>query len=170
MNILRTALVIPAVISGLWVVETVNPISVERVKASVVAPIPLAPKEAEVKTPEGARRFEEARSESVSAPAASKAAVEKATAQEDRVVERRIRIERLLMALDHVAAVALQMQPEQAERLEPVIVDIAEQTLELVSDSQIRQTSTDGELDRLEDMLGKLIGSMSRMVEPEMSL
>lgn len=167
MNILRTALVIPAVVSGLWVVQTVNPTSFEKVKTTVVAPMPIAPKEAEVKLPEGTRRFEQAKAESASA---TKAAVTRAATQENQIIERRIRIERLLMALDQVAAVALQMQPEQAERLEPVIVDIAEQTLELVPDAQIKLASTDGELDRLEDMLGKLIGSMNRMVEPEMSL
>lgn len=86
------------------------------------------------------------------------------------IIKRKMRIERLLVSLDRVASVAIQMRPENAERLEPVIVDLAEQTLELVTHEAIQNNETDIELDRLEVTVGRLVKTMNRMIEPEMSL
>lgn len=84
--------------------------------------------------------------------------------------QRRLRIERLLISLDRVAEVALQMKPETTQRLEPVIVDLAEQTLELVGSDEIQNVKTDTELDRLETTVGELVNAMNKVIEPEMSL
>lgn len=86
------------------------------------------------------------------------------------VVQRKLRIERLLISLDKAAEVAVLMHPQNSERLEPIIVDLAEQTLNLVGASEIQNVKTDAELDRLELTVGQLVHAMSRMIEPEMSL
>jgi hypothetical protein len=89
---------------------------------------------------------------------------------ESVLTQRKLRIQRLLISLDKVAAVAVQMKPENAERLEPVIVDLAEQTLNLVGQSEIQNVKTDSELDRLELTVGELANALSRTIEPEISL
>lgn len=86
------------------------------------------------------------------------------------LVQRRLRIERLLVSLDSIAEVALQMKPETTQRLEPVIVDLAEQTLSLVGGDEIQNVKTDSELDRLELTVSQLVGALNKMIEPEMSL
>ncbi|MES2857119.1 MAG: hypothetical protein V4692_14720 [Bdellovibrionota bacterium] len=144
MMILRAALVIPAFASGLWFSEsTVAP-------ASAAGPVKA-----------------EASQAKKSSPAMSPVAVQKPN---ESVVARRLRIERVLMTLDHVAAVALQMNPESSERIEPVLVDLAEKTLELIDEDSIRSASADGELDRIEETLTGLMQTMNRMIEPEMTL
>lgn len=86
------------------------------------------------------------------------------------LIQRRLRIERLLISLDRAASVAIQMHPQNSQRLEPVIVDLAEQTLNLVGSSEIQNVKTDSELDRLETTVGELMSAMNKMIEPEMSL
>ncbi len=86
------------------------------------------------------------------------------------LIQRRLRIERLLISLDKAASVAIQMHPQNSQRLEPVIVDLAEQTLNLVGSSEIQNVKTDSELDRLETTVGELVSAMNKMIEPEMSL
>lgn len=94
----------------------------------------------------------------------------KLAAAGDLIVQRKLRIERLLISLDQVAAVTLMMKPETASRLEPVIVDLAEQTLKLVDNDAIVSVKTDNELDRLEVTVGSLMKTMDRVIEPEVSL
>lgn len=88
----------------------------------------------------------------------------------DQIIHRRIRIEGLLTNLDHVAAVALQMKPEESDRLEPIIVDLAERTLELVDAEQLADPSSDRELDDLESTLKGLMEAVTRQVATETTL
>ena len=86
------------------------------------------------------------------------------------VYERKVRIQRVLLALDRVAAATLQMKPEMASRLEPVVVDLAEQAVDLSSDEALRLPDTDANLTKLEETVLHLIETMSRVVEPEILL
>ena len=88
----------------------------------------------------------------------------------DKIVERRLRIEGLLSNLDHVAAVAMQMKPEESDRLEPIIVDLAERTLELVDAEQLADPSADLELDDLEETLKGLMQALTRQFATETTL
>jgi hypothetical protein len=83
---------------------------------------------------------------------------------------RKQRIQRVLVALDKVAAVTQQMKPENAERIEPVIVDLAEQAIELANENTLKADSTDLTLTKLETTVTELVHTMSRYVEPEASL
>jgi hypothetical protein len=74
---------------------------------------------------------------------------------------RRLRVQRVLVTLDRVAEAALKMAPERAQALEPVILDIAEQTMAI---------KTDAELEQIETTVSRLVHALGRMVEPEMSL
>ena len=86
------------------------------------------------------------------------------------VAQRRERIARLLVMLDHVASATLQLKPETASRVEPVVVDLAEQTIDLSSDGVIREDSTDARLMKLETTVSALVKVMRKYVEPEMEL
>jgi hypothetical protein len=86
------------------------------------------------------------------------------------VIYRRMRIDRVLTTLDQVAAVTQQMSPEHSNRIEPVLVDLAEQTLGLVDEETIGAKETDQQLDRIEETLTGLMRSVNRMVEPEVML
>ena len=88
------------------------------------------------------------------------------------VMQRKARIARVLLALDKIASATLQLKPETASRLEPVVVDLAEQAVDLSSDEALLTTSgaTDDSLARLEDTVSHLVKTMNRLVEPEMSL
>lgn len=85
-------------------------------------------------------------------------------------VARRLRIERIMTTLGHVAEASMQMQPERAADLEPVLIDLAEQALVLTSDEALSSSSTDAKLSTIEDSLDKLVVALSRFIEPEMSL
>jgi hypothetical protein len=89
---------------------------------------------------------------------------------EREVIARRMRIERIMMALDYVAEVTLQMHPDQIDAVEPVIVDLAEQTLELTSVEAVLDEATDEDLDQLETTVDDLVLAIERYVEPEMNL
>ena len=89
---------------------------------------------------------------------------------EQQVVTRKLRIERILVALDRVAETAMQMNPDRAASLEPVILDLANQTLELTDASAVAKADTDEALDELETTISQLVGVIGRLVEPEMSL
>ncbi len=91
-------------------------------------------------------------------------------AQAHFIYERKARVQRVLLALDRVAAATLQMKPETASRLEPVIVDLAEQAVDLSSEEALSSPSTDAILTHLEETVSHLIQTMSRVVEPEISL
>ena len=83
---------------------------------------------------------------------------------------RKQRIQRMLGSLDSVAAATQQMKPEMAERIEPVIVDLAEQAIELATDQSLQAPGTDAALTKLEITVTELVHTMSRLVEPEASL
>lgn len=88
----------------------------------------------------------------------------------DTVLTRRLRIERILMTLDGIAQVALQMSPDQALRIEPVLVDLAEQTIELSDEDLVRTSDADRELNEIENTVDELVAAIEKMVEPEHSL
>ena len=104
---------------------------------------------------------------SLSAPMQGASPKETKPVSADVIIERRLRIEGLLSNLDHVAAVAMQMKPEEADRLEPVIVDLAERTLELVDAEQLVQPSAEQELEDLETALSSLMEALTRQVQTE---
>jgi hypothetical protein len=89
---------------------------------------------------------------------------------ERQVIARRMRIERIMMTLDYVAEVTMQMHPDQLDSVEPVIVDLAEQTLELTSVEAVLDEGTDEDLDELESTVDDLVIAIERYVEPEMNL
>jgi hypothetical protein len=88
----------------------------------------------------------------------------------EEVMLRQLRIERLLTALDRVAEAAGKMQPERAQALEPVVLDLAGQALNLTSERAVLNSATDEELEKLEKTVQRLMTVLSKHVEPEMSL
>lgn len=86
------------------------------------------------------------------------------------VQQRKERIERMLLALDRIAAATQQMKPETAARIEPVVADLAEQTIDLASQRALDSKSTDDQLTKLEATTSELMRTMRRIVEPEADL
>lgn len=152
MSLMKAAVLIPAVASGLWLVKTGPP--------EVYSEPHGGAGEAEIQTPDSPDSLE----------VASVHGMDPSSDEVEAVISRRIRIERILMALDGVAEVALQMSPEQSARLEPVIIDLAEQTLELTTEDAAFRGSTDVELSEIEATLEKLVTAVERLVEPEMTI
>lgn len=152
MNFLRAALTVPIFAGGLMVAKQSNPTA--PFKSADLSMLNIG-------------QIEKVKSAPVTdiSPVA-----ERRVASEESVTYRRLRIERVLMTLDSVAAVAMQMQPEQASRIEPVLVDLAERTLLLVEDDAIKKTSTDAELDEIEETLTGLMSSINKTIEPEARL
>lgn len=95
---------------------------------------------------------------------------EAAVLQTNFVLQRKARIARVLLALDRVAQATLQLKPDTASRIEPVVVDLAEQAVDLSSDEALHSTDTDATLSKIEDTVSHLVRTMGRLVEPEMSL
>ncbi len=141
MSIVRTALVLSSLVAGTWLVNKPETSTAAGVVSEPVRVVSVS------KTIQAAQQH-----------------------PNDPLLHRRLRIERVLLTLDQVAAVALQMTPEHSSRVEPVLVDLAEQTLELIDDASIRASATDDELDRIEETLMGLMTSINRMTEPEMTL
>ncbi len=86
------------------------------------------------------------------------------------VLQRKERIQNVLLALDQVAEITAQMKPETADRIEPVIVDLAEQTIDLANERALQSDETDAALGKIEATVTELIRTMNRYVEPEASL
>ncbi len=88
----------------------------------------------------------------------------------DLVAQRKARIQSVLVQLDQVAQVTAQMKPETADRVEPVIVDLAEQTIDLANERALQAAETDATLARIEETVAHLTRTMNRYIEPEASL
>lgn len=86
------------------------------------------------------------------------------------VLRRKERIQNVLIQLDRIAQVTAQMKPETADRVEPVLVDLAEQTIELATEQGLQSPETDAVLERIEATVLQLTKTMNRYVEPEASL
>ncbi len=86
------------------------------------------------------------------------------------VLQRRERLQKVLLSLDGIAQATLQLRPETASRIEPVVVDLAEQAIELTRDDSVVSGEADQALLKLENTVSQLVQTMSRYVEPEMSL
>jgi hypothetical protein len=86
------------------------------------------------------------------------------------VLQRKARIQNVLMQLDQIAQVTAQMKPETADRVEPVIVDLAEQAIDLANEQALQSSETDAVLTRIEATVTELTRTMNRYVEPEASL
>jgi hypothetical protein len=96
--------------------------------------------------------------------------VEDMSLLEQQMLSRRLRVERILFALDHVADVASHMSPERIASVEPVLTNLAEQTLELNSGEAMLDRDTDEKLDDLEDSVDGLVQAVELYIEPEMTL
>jgi hypothetical protein len=96
--------------------------------------------------------------------------VRPAPPQTDFVLQRKERIQNVLVQLEHIAQVTAQMKPETADRVEPVIVDLAEQAIDLANERALRSSETDVVLTRLEMTVSELGRTMNRYIEPEASL
>jgi hypothetical protein len=92
------------------------------------------------------------------------------TQNEEKIVLRRLRAERLLVTIHRVAELASQLSPDRAHRVEPVLVNLAEQTVTLTSREAAKSASTDVELEKLEVVLDRLASVLDHFVEPEVSL
>lgn len=154
MTLIKSALALPALVAGLWLAKEAPPVK-EAALASA-----------------GVRTIEAQISDKISDVKAHRASPESRREAKltEAVVTRRVRIERILMTLDRVAEVTLQMNPDKAMRLEPVLVDLAEQTIKLTSADAVLRTSTDNELDQIEKTVDRLVTVVERTVEPEMTL
>lgn len=98
------------------------------------------------------------------------AVVKTSQAQTDFVLQRKERIQNILVALDRLAEITAQMKPETADRIEPVVVDLAEQTIDLANARALQSSETDASLNKIEHTLLELTRALSRYVEPEASL
>ncbi len=92
------------------------------------------------------------------------------TSKEALASDRRVRIENILGALNRVAEVSMQMDPDRAAELEPVILDLAEQAMELSASEVVVKASTDAELTKIEDQVKELTIALAGSIEPEMTL
>ena len=146
MTFLKAAVIVPSLVSGVWLAK------IDRSNVNYEDPN-LALMAVDLGSPEAGIE-----------PVAKKRMVE------EQVVTRKLRIERILVALDRVAETAMQMNPDRAASLEPVILDLANQTLELTDASEVAKADTDEALDELETTISELVGVIGRLVEPEMSL
>lgn len=175
---LRALVVVPAFLAGVW---TFHRVGAESRAAEAVTLVPAAelkvgplPAHEQNRNAEVVERKQ--RAVQVEASAARKARSEPTRASSsdrtspEAIIEKRIRIERLLVSLDSIAAVALQMQPEHSSRLEPVIVDLAERTLELVDADVLATARADDELEEIESTVDGLMETMTRWVETETTL
>lgn len=161
MTFIKTAILIPALVSGFWLARTA-PIS-----AASPATIPASAPDSS--GPQPSPSVMDSAEQERSAFEVERARAQKVV-NEGAALNRRLRIERILVTLDRVAEVAGQMNPDQAAELEPVIVDIAERTLDLSDDESVRRSSTDDELTEIERTVDRLVTVVENMVEPEMSL
>ena len=174
-SVLKTVMIIPAVVSGLWIVRAdPHPHGIADLESAATLPSdplaqpqvpvdPLVPPSVPSADAKPATPPVEAKKTARLSPKVKKEAG-------DQIINRRMRIEKILVTLDQVAQVTLQMGPEQSAWIEPVLVDLAEQTLGLTSDEAVSDRTTDEALDDLEGTVNKLVNAVSRMVEPEMSL
>jgi hypothetical protein len=147
MSLVRSVLTIPAVASALWVARPVSSDQSNDINRVAISSYSSGESSTE-------RPMEKVRT----------------TATEQAVMGRKIRIQKLLTTLDRVAEISMQMSPERSSTLEPVIVDLAERTLELTSNDTVRNDSTDQKLGQLELTLDRLVGVLGKIVEPEVSL
>ena len=86
------------------------------------------------------------------------------------VLQRRERLQKVMLALDGIAQATLQLKPETASRLEPVVVDLAEQAIELTRNESQNSVEADQSLLKLEKTVSQLVRTLNRFVEPELSL
>jgi hypothetical protein len=86
------------------------------------------------------------------------------------VLRRKERIQNVLIQLDRIAQVTAQMKPETSDRVEPVLSDLAEQTIELATEDGLQSPETDAALERIEATVSQLTKAVNRYVEPEASL
>lgn len=158
MTFLRAALAIPAFVTAMFLFNRIGAES----RADVVM-IPNTTLEAAKPRAATTIKKEAEKHADLAKPVADRSSL-------DAIIERRLRIDGLLSNLDHVAAVAMQMKPEESDRLEPIIVDLAERTLELVDAEELRDPSADTELDDLESTLKGLMQALTRQVQTETTL
>ena len=96
--------------------------------------------------------------------------LEASTEADEVMVVRRTRIENILAVLNRVAEVSMQMEPERAAQLEPVILDLAEQAMALSQKEVVVKASTGRDLDQIEKTVRRLSHAVANSIEPEMQL
>lgn len=152
---LKNAIVIPAVLSSIWfanlaretrAIHLLVPFEVQKLGSSAIERVHSKKTEATDPGPGTLSLLESA------------------------VIERRMRVERVLVLLDAVAEATMTMGPEQASWVEPVLEDIAERSIGLISDEALLSDQSETELLEIEESVGKLVEVIDKMVEPEMSL
>ena len=153
MNCAKVSVVIPAAVSSLWLVSPAKSFMSGRADGT------------------GAASAEQAVEASfdVPVPTSLDARMENPGADELTVV-RRTRIENILAVLNRVAEVSMQMEPERAAQLEPVILDLAEQAMALSQREVVVKASTAKDLDQIEKVVRRLSHAVANSIEPEMQL
>ncbi len=74
------------------------------------------------------------------------------------------------MTVERLNEVAMQMKPEESIRLDPVLNDIAQETLDLVDDDSLSADQLDDQIGALEKTVSHLVKSLQREIEPEATL
>jgi hypothetical protein len=149
MSLLKSVVMIPAVASALWVARSPQ-VKVQKASSEVST---------EVSTDfSSAVKMDDVVSTVAGEDAAAK------------VPMRKLRLQNLLATLNNIAEVSMQMAPERSANLEPIIVDLAERTIELTGAAAIQQESTDEKISQIEMTIDRLVGALNKSVEPEVSL
>lgn len=154
-NYLKSAIVIPAVLSSIWFANLAR----ETGAMNLIIPFEVQKI--------GSSAFERVHSKKVEAAGSGLGTL---SLLESAVIERRMRVERVLVLLDAVAEATMTMGPEQASWVEPVLEDIAERSIGLISDDALLSDQSETELIEIEESVGKLVEAIDKLVEPEMSL
>lgn len=162
MNLAKASVVIPAAVSSFWLVTPAKSYmsgTSSHADASFEIPIPTSLDQANDSTGSESGMTQEAGYES-----------SKDVAVDEMTSVRRMRIENILAVLNRVAEVSLQMEPERAAQLEPVILDLAEQAMALSQKEVVVKASTGRDLDHIEKVVRRLSHAVANSIEPEMQL
>ncbi len=90
--------------------------------------------------------------------------------REDILIQRQIRIERILKLIDLLTEATQLMNPDQAWRIEPVLLDLTDQTLELVEEGVVSRPWADEKIKDIENSLERLVQALEKTVATEISI
>lgn len=180
MSLLKVSVLLPAFLSGLWVGRsggepsslsaTSSSGGIVPVCESSSGPEPRKGDDSEKNAARDSGSVAEATLDSKAAERSFSSRIKQDEIAIEVIVGRRLRIERILFSLETMAEASVQMSPDHASLIEPVITDLAEQTIELTDSDAVMDSSTDDEIEEIEKTLDQLVTAVERMVEPEMSL
>lgn len=155
MNLAKVSVVIPAAVSSFWLVSPAK--SYMNRGASVEQTVD--------ETGFNSPNFADPK---LAAPSVQ--TLEAGVEGDEVTLVRRTRIENILAVLNRVAEVSMQMEPERAAQLEPVILDLAERAMELSQKEVVLKASTARDLDQIEKTVRRLSHAVANSIEPEMRL